>query len=189
MAFEQRPELRRIQIQRETINVELAWARNQTLPALNGFLASGSDIGRGKPNTGPSRLDRATLEAGIELQLPIQRRDARGRVLAAEAELVRLAQQEQFAQDSIRAEVQATFANLERAYEFYRQSATRVALAREVADIARKDFAIGGGDVLRITLLEQQEFQSILTEVTARFDYFRALAEYQAALGIGATPR
>ena len=133
-------------------------------------------------------MDRTTLSAGVALQLPVQQRDARGRVSVAQAQLVQIEQQLRQAEDVVRAEVQDTFSALERAYEFYQQAKKRVELARLVAEAERRRLAGGASDVLRVTLREQAAFDAEVVEIGAQQDYFRALADFRAAVGLVGVP-
>jgi outer membrane protein TolC len=185
-AFELRPEPRRLALQRERAAVELRLARNHTLPTLNATLAGSQDVGYGKSSlSGPNGLDRSGLTAGLLFQVPVQRSEARGRVLSAQAQVAQLDQQLRQARDVVRAEVQDAFSALERAYEFLLTTRQRVELARLVAQAEREQFRIGRSDVLRVTLREQATFDAEVVEIGARQDYFRALAELRVAMGVG----
>lgn len=152
-AFELRPEPRRLRLQRERAAVELLFAENQTLPAVNAVVGASQDVGPGKSSlSGPNGLDCTTVSAGLAFQLPVQRRDARGRVMTAQAQIAQIDQQLRQAQDVVRAEVQDAFSALERAYEFYKQARRRMALARLVARAEREQLRLGRSDVLRVTL-------------------------------------
>ncbi len=188
MAFEQRPELRRLRLQREFQQVELRQAENLLLPALNFVLSASQDVGLGKPSSGPSRLDRQNIDAGLVFEVPVQRRDAEGRILQARARIAQINHLERFQEDVIRAEVQDTFSALERAYEFWKQASIRTELAERVAVLERQRFLLGQSNVLTVTLRELAAFEARNIEINAKADYFRALADYRAALGIGATP-
>ncbi len=187
-ALETRPEPRRLRLQREKVTVELRLATNQTLPAVNAVVATSQDVGQGKSSlSGPNGLDRTTVSAGVAVQLPVQRRDARGRMLQAQAQLGQLDQQLRNTEDVVRADVQDTFSALERSYEFYQQVKKRVELARLVARAEREQLRLGRSDVLRVTLREQATFDAEIVEIAAQQDYFRALADFRAALGVGAS--
>jgi outer membrane protein TolC len=184
-AFEARPEPRRLRLQRDKAAVDLRLATNQTLPSVNAVVAASQDVGYGKSSlSGPNGLDRTTLSAGVAFQLPVQQRDARGRVTVAQAQLAQIDQQLRQAEDVVRAEVQDTFSALERAFEFYQQAKKRVELARLVARAEREQLRLGRSDVLRVTLREQAAFDAEVVEIGAQQDYFRALADFRAALGI-----
>jgi outer membrane protein TolC len=186
-AFELRPEPRRLRLQRDRVAVDLQLAQNQTLPGLNAVVSASQDTGSGKSSlSGPNGLDRSTVSAGVAFQLPIQLRDARGRIQVAQAQLTQLEQQLRQAEDVVRAEVQDAYSALERAYEFYQQAKQRVELARLVAQAERVQLRLGRSDVLRVTLREQAAFDAEILEITAQQDYFRALAILRAVLGIGA---
>jgi outer membrane protein, heavy metal efflux system len=185
-AFDLRPEPRRFRLQREKAAVELRLATNQTLPSVNAVVAAAQDVGYGKSSlSGPNGLDRTTLNAGIAFQLPVQQRDAYGRVMQAQAQLAQIDQQLRNAEDVVRAEVQDTFSALERAFEFHQQAKKRVELARMVARAEREQLRLGRSDVLRVTLREQATFDAQVIEIGAQQDYFRALADFRAATGIG----
>lgn len=188
-AFESRPEFSRLRFLREKADVELRLATNQTLPGLNAIVATSQDVGRGKSTlSGSNGLERTTLSAGVMFQLPVQRRDARGRMLTAQAQLAQIEQQLRQAEDVVRADVQDTFSALERAYEFYQQAKKRVELARLVARAERQLFQGGRSEVLRVTLREQAAFDADVVEIAAQQDYFRALADFRAAVGMVAVP-
>jgi len=184
-AFENRPEPRRLRLQRDKTAVDLRLATNQTLPSVNAVVAASQDAGFGKSSlSGPNGLDRTTMSAGVAVQLPVQQRDARGRVMVAQAQLAQIDQQLRQAEDVVRAEVQDTFSAMERAFEFYHQAKKRVELARLVARAEREQLRLGRSDVLRVTLREQATFDAEIVEIGAQQDYFRAIADFWAALGI-----
>ncbi|HVK10602.1 MAG TPA: TolC family protein, partial [Gemmataceae bacterium] len=183
-ALEARPEPRRLRLQRERALVDLRLAENQTLPAVNAVVAGTQDVGPGKSSlSGPNGLDRASLNAGVLVQFPIQFREARGRVMTAQAQVAQLELQLRQAEDVVRAEVQDTFSALERAAEFHKQAAQRVELARVVAAASRERLRLGTANVLEVTQREAAAFDAEVTEIGARQDYFRALAEFRAAVG------
>ena len=105
--------------------------------------------------------------------------------MQAEAQLAQIDQQLRYTEDVVRAEVQDTFSALERAFEFYQQAKKRVELARLVARAEREQLRLGRSDVLRVTLREQAAFDAEVVEIGGQQDYFRALADFKAALGIG----
>ncbi len=183
-AFANRPEPQRLRLLRDKAAVEFQFAGNQTLPSLNATLAAVQDAGPGKSSTsGPNGLDRTGVAGGLSFALPVQRREARGRMTAAQAQMAQLDAQIQQAEDVIRAEVQDAFSAAERAAEFYKQAVARVELAREVAEGERIQLDAGRSDILRVTLREQAAFDAELVAVGAKQEYFRALADLRAAVG------
>lgn len=179
MAATYRPELQRLRLLRERIEVDLRLAENQTLPGVNAIINAAQDIGAGKKN-----LDRTTLELSIGVDLPIQRRDARGKVLSAQGQLLQLAAQERMANDQIVAEVRDTLSALDRAFVIRQRAKERVNFASQVEEGERRKLLLGQSSILTLNLRELATFDAALTVVDAEFEYFRALADYRAALGL-----
>ncbi len=185
-AFDLRPEPRRLWLQRDKALVELRVAENQTLPSLNAVIAATQDVGYGKSSlSGGNGLDRTGVGAGLTFQLPVQRRDALGRIQQAQAQLGQIEQTLRHTEDVVRAEVQDTFSGLERAFEFHKQAKSRVELVRIVARAERELLRLGRSDILRVTLREQAAFDAEIVEIGAKQDYFRARADFRAATGVG----
>jgi outer membrane protein TolC len=93
-----------------------------------------------------------------------------------------------FAQDTVVAEVRD-------AESAVRQAHLRISAARESVDLARRmeeaerlQLVEGNSDLLRVNLREQQSARaaSFLVEVNAQ--YFEALADYRAAVGLTTDP-
>ena len=177
-----RPEFQRLALQKEKLVVERRLAANQMLPGLDGQILGNQDAGYGKsPLSGPEGLDRQVLQAAVVFQLPAQRRDARGKLQTLDAQLMQLDRQLAFAHDQVRAEVQDAYSMLERAYEFHKQAAKRLELARVVADAEREQLRLGRSDVLRVTIREQAKFEADVLEITARQEFWRAESDLRAA--------
>jgi outer membrane protein TolC len=177
-----RPEFQRLSLQREKLLVERKLAVNQTLPGIDGQLTGNQDAGYGKsPLSGPNGLDRQVLQAALVFQMPVQRRDAFGKMQTLDSQLTQVNRQLSYAGDQVRAEVQDAFSLLERAYEFHEQSKHRLELARIVALAEREQLRLGRSDVLRVTLREQAKFEAEVNEINARQEYWRADSDLRAA--------
>ncbi|MFM7248754.1 MAG: TolC family protein [Planctomycetaceae bacterium] len=181
-ALRSRPEFQRLSLQREKVVIERRLAVNQTLPGIDGQLVGNQDAGYGKSQlSGIEGLDRQVLQASLIFQMPAQRRDARGKMQTADAQLLQIDRQLEFAEDQVRAEVQDAFSMLERAYEFHKQAAMRLDLARVVAEAEREQLRLGRSDVLRVTIREQAKFDAEILEITARQEFWRAESDLRAA--------
>jgi len=186
-ALEQRPEPQRLRLQRDRVTVDLRLAENQNMASMNATITGAQDIGYGKsPLSGPNGLDRSSLNAGLAFQLPLQQREAKGKIVVANAQLAQLNQQLRYTEDLVRAEVQDTYSALERAFEFYQQAKKRVELTNLVASGEREQLLLGRSDVLRVTLREQAAFEADIIEIIAQQDFFRSQAEFRIALGLSA---
>lgn len=183
LALELRPEIRLLRLQYERLLVEQRFQENQLLPGLNAIIGGAQDIGQGSPT-----LDRSNffVEAGFDL--PLQRRDARGKLLTIQGQLSQLAERLRFARDTILANVQDSLSALNQAYELREQAIIRLEYVKKVEEGEVLRFELAGNDLLRVLLRELATFDARLTLLDAEIEYFRSLADYQAALGIGAVP-
>ncbi|WP_373649366.1 TolC family protein [Schlesneria sp. DSM 10557] len=188
VALQQRPELARLRLQRERTAVDLELARNQMLPGLNLGLEGAQDIGYASnfsktPLVTGTELDRATYIASLQFDLPLQRREAKGRAMTAEAALTQLSFQEKFQRDRIVAELQDAASALERSYELLKKARENVAVARKVESGERERFTQGQGTIVILNIRELVAAEASFAEVDALAEFYRSMADYQAALG------
>lgn len=181
-ALAARPEFQKLSLERQKLGVERRLAANDTLPGIDAQVFGNQDAGFGKSAlSGAEGLDRQVLQAALVFQMPAQRRDARGRMQSADAQLVQIDRRLEFTMDTVRAEVQNAYSKLERAYEFHKQAVQQEELAALVAEAEREQFRLGRSDILRVTLREQAKFDADLLEIAARQEYWRADADLRAA--------
>ncbi|MGF1582418.1 MAG: TolC family protein [Gemmataceae bacterium] len=183
LAFRVRPELQAFALRREKLEVELGFARNQILPRVNLYLKAEIDIGVEK-----SSLDRNEQEAGVLVNVPLQRRLARGKVLTAQSQIAQINALERFQREKISAEVQNVVSALVRAYEERERAQQTVKLTKQVEDLEILKFKGGKGTILVVNLRELATAEARLQEVNALVKYYLALADYYAILGLGSRP-
>lgn len=186
-AFNLRPELSRFQLLKEQVSVELRLADNQTLPALNAAIGGAQDVGKGKKGEGIFQLDRTVAEASLLLEVPLQRRDARGRTQAARAALMQLLAQERFARDQVVVDVQDAVSNLDRTHARLERAREEHRIAQRVAELELDRFRKGQSNLLEVNLRELAAAGAQTKVIDALADFFRAYADYRAALGLDAT--
>lgn len=175
-AIARRPETLRLEAQRKQAKIELRWAENQLMPAIDLQAVVSADLGAGSDKRG-----KPELELGVLLDIPLQANVAGGRVDAAKAQLRRIDQQARFTRDRIATDVKDALNALDNARE-------RVALARKEVELARalekaevRKLELGDGTILFVNLREQQTAEARLREVEALADYQKALAAFRAA--------
>ncbi len=179
LALLQRPELQRLRLQREKLEVDLRLAENQQLPGVNMALRGAQDVGSGKKD-----LDRYTYEAALGVDVPLQRRDAKGRALSARAAMAQVMAQEQFARDKITTELSDLLSALERAYELRERGREMLRLAKQMQEAENELFLQNKSNLIFLNLRELATAEARVVEISALAQYLRALAEYQSALGI-----
>jgi outer membrane protein TolC len=186
VALAARPELQELEVLREQAGVELAQAENQLLPKIEARLETSKDVGaRASAKGDKTPLE---LEAGLYGEVPLQRREAQGKVRAAQGKLAQLTAKQQYAADKIVAEVRDAHSALAAAAERIERAATYLDLARQSLEFGRASFEAGDIDVVVLNLYEQAVADAQLTLIAAQADFFYALADYRAALALSANP-
>lgn len=179
-ALARRPELRALALSIGRLDIERNLARNDLLPSLDvGLEARQSPAQRSLPD-----IDASETRVGVEFRVPLQRREAKGRLQTAEAQLGRLRTEEQFARQRIAAEVRDAHSALAAAALQIEQARRNVSLAVALEEAERLRFRQGATDLLALQIREQASFDARLGEVDAFAEYFRAHANYRAALAL-----
>lgn len=179
LALRQRPELQSLQLQQEKVQVDLRLADNQRLPQINAIVNVAQDVGQEK-----SSLDRNTFEAGLVMEVPLQRRQAQGRSLAARARLTQIHARTLFIQERITAQVQSALSAVLRAYEAQQRAKRGVELARTMEEAETRKLQLGKSSILIVNLRELARADAQALEINALVDYFNALADFKAVLGL-----
>lgn len=183
-AWANRPELERFRLLRERTALELQLARNQALPSLNAVLSGGQDVGAGKKGEGIFALDRTNADASIFLEVPLQRRDARGKQQIADAALAQFLAQERFARDQISIEVQDAISNLDKTHQRLAKAREEQQVALRVADLERDRFSKGQGTLLEVNLRELAAAAAQAKVIDTLAEFYRAQADLEAAIGV-----
>lgn len=182
VALNQRPELASLEALRRRINVDLAEACNDVLPAIDARLAGSQDVG--EPTSSKRDKSEFELEAGVFVEVPLQRRKGRGKAHAARAKLSQIAAKRQFTQDKIVSEVQTVYAALTAAFDRVGKARESKRLAEYMAEVERRKFELGQTDLLSVYIREQSAIDAADGEVDALLEYFVAEADYVAVLAL-----
>ena len=179
-AIANRPELLALDLLRKQLQVDFAEARNDLLPEIQAVVTGSQDVGA--PATSKNDKSQYELEAGLFLDVPVQRRKARGKMTAVESKIGQLAAKRRMTADKIATDVQAVYAALVAAYQQIERAHESAELADRLAEIERRKFELGKSDLLSVNLREQQAAEAQSTEVDALYEYFAARADYRAIL-------
>jgi len=172
----QRPEMRRIELLIEKADIDQRLAKNTLLPNLDvGLLAAQ-----------PAFYGETELEGLVQLKMPLQQREAEGRVDVANSAMSRLNLEKQFTRDRIVADVRDAFVSVDAAYDALKKTQRNVALARQLQSAEQERLKLGATDLLNLQIREQFTFDAEVLGVDAQADYFRAQANYDAAVAADA---
>jgi len=160
--------------------VDLQQAENSLLPKLDAQLYASKDVG--DPTSEKGDKTPFELEVGLFGEVPLQRREAFGKVTSTQAKLQQLTVKRRFTADKTVAAVQDAVSALLNAQERIRRAEQNVSLADEALDLARIQFNEGDIDLVELNIYEQATTDARLIEISAKADFFKAMADYRAAL-------
>jgi outer membrane protein, heavy metal efflux system len=184
LALRRRPEIQRFAAQRDQVEVDRRLARNQLLPNIDTQIAFVRETGDRIVRRGPN-----DLIASVIFDLPYQRRQAKGRELAAQARVTQFDQRERFARDTVTAEVRDAYSALITAYQRAQVVTQELEITRQLEEAERVRFNLGDGNLFLVNLREQATFDTELRQVGALNEYFRSLALYEYAIAETMTRR
>lgn len=179
LALGRRPELAALDALARRVDVDLAEAQNNMLPALDAQLTGSQDVG----HPASSKRDKSPfeLEAAVFFDVPVQRRKAFGKARAARGKQAQIAAKRDFTVNKIEAEVRAAGVALQAARERIERAQESRRLADYIADVERRKFEVGQSDLLSLVLREQYAIEAAEGEVEALLEYYIARAMYRAA--------
>lgn len=180
-AFEQQPLLQELAFLEEKAALDLALAENRLLPEVAISVTGSQDIGGAVKN--PDDKGPTVLEAGIKFDLPLQRREAKGEVAAARARLRQIQSQQKYARDRIAADVKNAVTALRAAYDQVSATRKNLELAQRLRKAEERKLLLGTSNLINVNIRELQAFDAAATLIATQADYFRALANFRAALG------
>ena len=181
-AWIRRPEVRRIELTIQKTNIDMRLAKNNLMPSLELGVNARQGVGGNRPKD----IEKEEVEAKIEFKLPLERREAKGRVDVAQAQILRLQNERQFARDRIAADVRDSYSALIAAQDTLRQTRINVDLAQQLEDAENEKLEHGATDLLALQIREQATFDARVLEVDALLEHFRAEANYRAAVAADA---
>ncbi len=177
-----RPEIRRIELLVEKSEIDRKLAKNNLLPNIDIGIEAGQSAGNNRPRD----IEQNEIEAKIEFKLPLQRREAKGRVDVADALIERLHNDKRFARDRIVADVRDSYSAVSAAYDALKMTRRNVELARQLEAAENERLKQGATDLLALQIREQATFDAQVLEVEAQAEYFRSQANYRAAIAADA---
>ena len=172
LAIAQRPELKRIAIEREQAKIELRLAENMKLPAMDAYLLQGADTGEN--GIGP------VVRAGMAVNFPLRQRTARGQAEAARLKIQKLTYDESVERLRIQAEVDDAVSAMNTSYDRWAATLTEVKKAQQVEEGERVRFSAGDGNLFLVNLRERATAEAQMRLAEVHIDYLQAEAAFRA---------
>lgn len=185
-AIAQRPEMAVLNFVQRQLEIDLAQAENETRPNVDAVLGGAQDVG--EPVNRLKDKQQFELDAALYLDVPVQRRKARGKRLATQSKIAQVGAKRQMTQEKIATDVQSVYAALVAAYERVRLTRDAVENAEDLAQRARRSYAEGATDLLTVALREQFAISDAEKAVDALLLYYLAQVDYRAAMALDQPP-
>jgi hypothetical protein len=179
-ALETRPEFRELDLLIQQVQVELSQASNMMLPKLDAQLLASKDVGAAASPKGDKTPFE--LEVGLYGELPFQRREARGKAVSARGKLSQIQTKREFVANKVTAELQDAYSALEAASQRIARARKNFELAQQTQTLGRAQFDAGDLDLIDLNIYEQSATDAELQWIVAQGDFFKAMADYQAAM-------
>jgi outer membrane protein TolC len=169
-ALSKRPELQQLSQQQRLLRNQRRAGENAFLPKADLDVSMSQDQGSGSST-------RDTLETVVKLDvsIPLQQRQARGKVRQAETKLRQLSHQQRLTRDKLTIELRNAFAQLDNAQQFVRITDEAIATAQQMREAEQQLFRTGASSFFLLNMREQSLGES-------RVNHIRALKRYQVAL-------
>ncbi len=182
VAIARRPDVARLELQRQQAEVEQRFATNQQRPAIDLVIMGAKDLGPGDP-----KQDKPMLEAGVMIDIPLLNRTATGRANAASAQVGRIEAQAKLVRDRVVADVRDAISAIVAASARVQATRAEVDMAQLLSVQEAKRLELGEGNVLLVNLREQAALDAGLRYVDALIDWHKAMAAFQAATAAPST--
>jgi cobalt-zinc-cadmium efflux system outer membrane protein len=173
-----RPEVQRIRTERSQAEVAADLADNQQQADLNVLMDLSKDVGANDPTRDPTEL-----RTGVQIDIPLQRRKAEGKLAEAQAKQRKLDRELDFMSQRIRADVRDALSMLRISAQQLKVVSEELRYARELEEGERTRFDAGESTILIVNLREQATADSAVRQVDAYVQYHIAEAYLHAALG------
>lgn len=178
-AQNQRPELKRLTLQKRQTETELALQINQRAPGVDVSVMGAKDMGYSS-----QKINRDELYLGLNVDIPLQQRVAGGRAQSAAANLQRLKWDQQLLEDRINNEVKDVLSALNAARQRVQLSRQQWQAAQQLEQGEQSRFELGDSTLLFVNLREIANGDAALMAAEAQANLFKAHADYQAVLGM-----
>ena len=181
-ALDRRPEPRSLQIQIQQVQYDQRLAQNNLLPQVDLITQGSQDAG--DPASVANDKSRFLLVVGLEGQVPIQRRKARGKIQQASAKIGQLDQKLRLQRDKIGTELRTANNALSVSAQIIEQAELSLSASLETLSRYRFGFERGKVDLIYINLLEVKSNELSIKLIEAQRNWFVALVDMQFALGL-----
>lgn len=176
-----RPDLRSLDVRLQQSELRLALAQNELKPRLD--LRGELSYDLGPTGRGGRSRDGEEAIVGVRLSVPLERRQARGRIAEARAEIDGVRTRQQLIGDQIAVEVEGIVIAVGGAEQVAALAAEEAELADRMAAAERRRFELGASDFFLLNLREEAATDARVRLLDARARAALATVDLAGATG------
>ena len=175
-ALNNRPEIKIIEIKRSENQGQSKYAKNLLQPTLDVEFGASRDQGNGS-------ITRSQSEnfANLNLSLPLQFSEARGKIAEYDSKLKSLSYDKQLLKEKIITEIEQILLKIKTISEIHENIREEVSLAELLESSEREKFKHGASNFFLVNMREQDTALSKAMKADAVEKYYGALADYHLA--------
>jgi len=170
---ERRPEIAQVKIAQQQAGLKLKLAENLQKPKLDLSIYNARDFGSGNPN-----LAGNDTVADVSFSYPLRTREARGKAIAAQAEIDSLEYQKQLLSEQVEVGIRRAMVNLDATRQLEEYAIEELAMSTRLAEAEDQRFNAGLSDFFLLNVRERQMAEAQLKRWQAHLAHQIALAEY-----------
>ncbi len=172
-----RPEVKLLEADINKKSYELKYAKNLIQPKLDLEVGVSKDLGEG-----PRSISESNNFINLDFSIPLQQREAKGKITAAKSELSARNYQKDLLQNQIQIEIEQLMTRIEAISEIYNLVVEEVSLAEilQVAEVEK--FKNGASNFFLVNVREQELAELQAANIEIFKDLNGALADYQLAI-------
>ncbi|MEM1347654.1 MAG: TolC family protein [Myxococcota bacterium] len=171
------PEWRRLQLERQRLDLKRRLARNSLNPKLD------AQLGVGRAVHIQSLFATPEVLGALKFSMPLQMREARGKLNAADADIARLDAERRQLRDTIAANIREAFVGLEVLTQQIDVTRRELDISQQVERAERDRFALGASSLLIVNLREQATADAAARLVDVEAEFQAATARWLAITG------
>lgn len=171
-ALEHRPEIKILDLQKEILELDLKYAKNQKLPEANVYAYPGTDTGNESVGF--------TLNAGVELIIPLRQRAAKGLIKVAEYKTNQLDIEQRLVLQNVLLEIDDAFSAINAQYQQFIAAKNEYELAKKLEAGERDRFKFGDTSLFIVNQRERMRAETAIKLLNIKAKYYKAVARFNA---------
>ncbi len=172
------PVMKQFEQQKNISFIALSLAKNDLKPKLNNRVYLAQDFGPGNPP-----LNRTSVNVELDFELPINQRQAFGRINAAKSSLEKIAQDEKMFIDRLSVNINNVKNKINMIKQMIALTQKELAMAQELESAEKIKYNHGDSNLLLINLREQSTVETEIRLITTLVEYHKAQQEYLYTIG------